>query len=32
MLEWLHLDNDNDMLDSDDDTYDPTNPDHEDYF
>ena len=43
ILEQLHLDNDNDnidssdsvdydMVDSDDDTYDPTNPDHEDYF
>ena len=43
MLERLHLGNDNDniapsdsadydMVDSDDDTYDPANPDHEDYF
>ena len=42
MLERLHLDNDNiahsdsvdyfDMIDSDDETYDPANPDHEDYF
>jgi hypothetical protein len=43
ILEQLHLDNDNDnidssdsvdydMVDSDDDTYDPTNPNHEDYF
>jgi hypothetical protein len=43
ILERLHLDNDNDnidssdsvdydMVDSDDDTYDPTNPNHEDYF
>jgi hypothetical protein len=44
MLERLHLGNDNDdifapsdsidydMVDSDDETYDPTNPDHEDYF
>ena len=44
MLERLHLDNDNDniahsdsvdyfdMIDSDDETYDPANLDHEDYF
>jgi hypothetical protein len=44
MLERLHSDNDNDdsiapsdsvdydMVDSDDETYDPANPDHEDYF
>ena len=43
MLERLHLGNDNDniapsdsadydMVDSDDDTYNPANPDHEDYF
>jgi hypothetical protein len=43
MLEQLHLDNDNDsiapsdsvdydMVDSDDETYDPANLDHEDYF
>ena len=44
MLERLHLDNDNDniahsdsvdyfdMIDSDDETYDPANPDHKDYF
>jgi hypothetical protein len=43
MLEGLHLGNDNDklapldsvdyeMVDSDDETYDPANPDHEDYF
>jgi hypothetical protein len=43
MLEGLHLDNDNEklvpldgvdfeMVDGDDDTYDPTNPDHEVYF
>ena len=43
MLERLHSGNDNatiarsdradyDMVDSDDDTYDPANPDHEDYF
>jgi len=42
MLERLHLDNDNiahsdsvdyfNMIDSDDETYDPANPDHEDYF
>jgi hypothetical protein len=43
MLEGLHLGNDNDeivpldgvdyeMVDSDDETYDSANPDHEDYF
>jgi hypothetical protein len=43
MLEELYLGNDNDELvpsdgadyetiDNDDDTYDPTNPDHKDYF
>ena len=44
MLERLHWDNDNDniahsdsvdyfdMIDSDDETYDPANPDHDDYF
>jgi hypothetical protein len=43
MFEGLHLGNDNDelvpsngvdykMVDSDDETYDPANPDHEDYF
>ena len=44
MLEQLHLGNHNsdiivtsdsvdyDMVDSDDETYDPTNPNHEDYF
>jgi hypothetical protein len=43
ILEQLHLDNENDnidssdsvdydMVDSDDDAYDRTNPDHEDYF
>jgi hypothetical protein len=43
VLEWLHLGNGNDelapsngvdyeMVDSDDETYDPANLDHEDYF
>jgi hypothetical protein len=43
MLEGLHVDNDNDklapsdgvdfeMVNSDDDTYDPANSNHEDYF